>query len=72
MNLQRIFGFVLAAGLLLAGCGDKDAITDEDIENGELLDCCQTGTSRASLLAGHATSATSGVSPTSGEAPKPE
>ena len=72
MNLQRIFAFLAAACLLLAACGDKDGITDADIEDGELLDCCQVGTSRASLLAGHAASATSGVSPTSGEAAKPE
>ena len=31
------------------GCSEKTEITDEDIENEELPDCCQVGTSRASF-----------------------
>jgi len=72
MNKLCMIGFAVAVSLMLAACGDKDELTDEDSKNGELLDCCQVGTSRASLLAAHASSATSGASPTSGEIAKPE
>ena len=63
MNLNLFLCSIFVSLLLFSGCSEKSEITDEDNENEELPECCQVGTSRASLLSGYASSPTSGESP---------